>query len=130
MSAEDAKSIGTTLETLKSQHNELKATTHGISDDIVNIKKDITTIIQVAKRLDTGLLGDADLNQEGLFMQVKNQSIKHENLVARVTIIENLAITQDTLTKYKKGLFGVIFVNAGVAILWIIEKVLTYMHLN
>lgn len=130
MSAEDAKSIGTTLETLKSQHSELKATTHGISDDIVNIKKDISTIIQVAKRLDTGLLGDADLNQEGLFMQVKNQKIMHENLVARVTIIENLAITQDTLTKYKKGLFGVIFVNAGVAILWIIEKVLTYMHIN
>jgi len=130
MSAEDAKTISTTLETLKSQHNELKATTHGISDDIVNIKKDITTIIQVAKRLDSGLLGDADLNQEGLFMQVKNQSIKHENLVARVTIIENLKSTEDALSKYKKALFSVIFGTLGAALIWVVEKILTFVHVN
>ena len=130
MSAEDAKTISTTLETLKSQHNELKATTHGISDDIVNIKKDITTIIQVAKRLDSGLLGDADLNQDGLFMQFKNQCIKHENLVTRVTIIENLKSTEDALSKYKKALFSVIFGTLGAALIWVVEKILTFVHIN
>ena len=130
MSAEDAKTISTTLENLKLEHKELKATTHAISADIVNIKNDISTIIQVAKRLDVGLLGDPNLNHDGLFKQVQNQCIKHEKLDARVTIIENLKSTEDVLTKYKKGLFGVIFINAGVAILWVVEKILTFVHIN
>jgi len=130
MSAEDAKTISTTLENLKIQHGELKATTQGISTDIVNIKNDITTIIQVAKRLDVGLLGDPNLNHDGLFKQVQNQCIKHENLVARVTIIENLKSTEDALSKYKKALFSVIFGTLGAALIWVIEKILTFVHIN
>lgn len=115
--------ISTTLETLRNnitvlsaQHNEIKNELNGMAHTL--------------KRLDVGLLGDVNLNHEGLFVQVKNQCIKHEKLEARVTIIENLKNTEDVLSKYKKGLFSVIFLNAGVAILWVVEKILTFVHIN
>ena len=112
------------IEVLDEQSKDIKTLNTNIAEGIISSQKSL-------KRLEDGLLGDVNLNHDGLFVQVKKHLEDHDKLDKRVSIIEQLMESKEQLARYKKTLVSVIItvITAIVATLaWLVDKTLTFMQ--
>ena len=112
------------IEVLDDKSKDIKCIT-------ANMAEGIETIQKSQKMITDGLLGDPNLNHDGLFVQVKKHLDDHDKLDKRVSIIEQLMESKEQLARYKQTLVSVMItvITAIVATLaWLVDKTLTYMH--